>query len=151
MKTATLISVGAVGVAGAGWALWRMSERKSLAGMLEADPTITALRAGYKTLGTPPGMEWVRDGEFEAKAEELLPWIDVNTAAAVFPAVRESLRPLKDSPQAQKGLETLRDVLKSAGIDLPKDADGAIRVLGGILKGTKSGKSGSKPRPGMGA
>ena len=113
-NTAVLVSVGAVGVAGAGWGLWRMSERKTLAGMLEADPTITTLRAGYRILGAPAGQEWVRDGEFEAKAEALLPWFDTNTAAKVFPKVLASLKPLKESPQVQKGLEQVREALPRA-------------------------------------
>jgi hypothetical protein len=148
-ETAVLVSVGAVGVAGAGWGLWRMSERKSLVGMFEADPSIATLRAGYKALGAPAGMEWIKDGAFEEKAAELLPWFELSTAADVFPEVLKSLKPLKESPQAQKGLEVVRDVLKSAGIDLPKGTDAALQTIGNIL-GVKKGKGGVKTRPGMG-
>jgi hypothetical protein len=148
-NTAVLVSVGAVGVAGAGWGLWRMSERKSLAGMFEADPTIATLRAGYKALGAPKGMEWVRDGAFEEKAAELLPWFELSSAAVVFPKVLTSLQPLKESPQAQKGLEMVREALDAAGIKLPKGTDEALRTLGSVL-GIKKGKSEQKQRPGMG-
>ena len=145
-NTAVLVSVGAVGVAGAGWGLWRMSERKTLAGMLEADPTITTLRAGYRVLGAPAGQEWVRDGLFEEKAEELIPWFDTNTAAKVFPGVLASLKPLKASPQAQKGLEQVREALKQVGISLPQNSDDAIKMLGGILKKPSGGQNKQRPR-----
>jgi hypothetical protein len=145
-NTAILVSAGAVGVAGAGWGLWRMSERRTLAGMLEADPTITTLRAGYRVLGAPAGQEWVRDGEFAAKAEELLPWFDANTAAKVFPKVLASLKPLKESPQAQKGLEQVREALKQVGVTLPQNTDDAIKMLGGVLKKPSAGQNKQRPR-----
>ena len=138
------------GAAALGWAAIRFSERAKLAEQLGNTVRIQTLKKEYEAAGAaPPEFAWIKDGAWEARAAEALPLFSMVSADAAFGQIKASL-PKIASPQAGLTLDSIRDQLKSLGLDLPASVDDALDVIDSATRkfgGTASGASGAKPRP----